>query len=495
MPGERRERERTRKPFERLYDDKNPFLGGVLGKTVTDSITAGTTQTQAGATALTTEINRVTVSAVNGDGVKLPSAEAGYEVLVINDDSAQTIQIWPNTGDKIDSGAANAADTNSLAAGASRRYIAVDQTSWYTATTTVSAAGGVLKTDFNANTILAADTDDTPAALTVAEQTVVGRITAGNITDLTATQVRTLINVENGATADQSDAEIKTAYENNADTNAYTDSEKTVVGNTSGTNSGDEAAASLTVAGVVELATGAETNTGTDATRAVTPDGLDDWTGSAQVTTLGTIGAGVWSGTIILEALLENQSGTNTGDESSATTSAEGIVERSTSAENVTGTDDTVYPTVAGAKEIVDTHGASVTKGSWTPVFAGSSTAGTQTYTRQVGRYTKIDNLIMCGFDCILSAFDGATSGNMFMTGLPFTVENVGFIRYGAAFAEVRNINIDTGGGYSFITGGAVENTTTMQIFEAGDAINRAAITHADFAATSALIGVVMYRV
>ncbi len=35
------------------------------------------------------------------------------------------------------------------------------------------------------------------------------------------------------------DAEIKTAYEANADTNAVTDAEKTVLGNTSGTNTGD----------------------------------------------------------------------------------------------------------------------------------------------------------------------------------------------------------------------------------------------------------------
>lgn len=57
----------------------------------------------------------------------------------------------------------------------------------------------VLKTLFDANTILAADSDNTPAALTVAEQTLVGRITSGNITDLTATQVRTLLNIEDGA--------------------------------------------------------------------------------------------------------------------------------------------------------------------------------------------------------------------------------------------------------------------------------------------------------
>ncbi len=40
---------------------------------------------------------------------------------------------------------------------------------------------GVLNADFDANTILKADTDDTPVALTVTEQTVVGRQTGGSI--------------------------------------------------------------------------------------------------------------------------------------------------------------------------------------------------------------------------------------------------------------------------------------------------------------------------
>jgi predicted phage tail protein len=65
-------------------------------------------------------------------------------------------------------------------------------------------------------------------------------------------------------------------------------------------------AASLTNPGVVELATALETNNGTDATRAVTPDGLNDWTGSAQITTLGTIGAGAtWQGNTIDETYLD----------------------------------------------------------------------------------------------------------------------------------------------------------------------------------------------
>jgi hypothetical protein len=59
-------------------------------------------------------------------------------------------------------------------------------------------------------------------------------------------------------------------------------------------------AASATNPGVVELATTAETTTGTDATRAVTPDGLKDgYQGSTNVTTLGTILTGTWQGTAI----------------------------------------------------------------------------------------------------------------------------------------------------------------------------------------------------
>lgn len=67
--------------------------------------------------------------------------------------------------------------------------------------TNVAAAGATMDADFDANTILKADSDNTPAALTVAEQRLVGRITSGVITALTAAQVRTLINVADGANA------------------------------------------------------------------------------------------------------------------------------------------------------------------------------------------------------------------------------------------------------------------------------------------------------
>lgn len=65
----------------------------------------------------------------------------------------------------------------------------------------ITSSGSVDKSLYDAYSILMATTDNTPIALTVAEQTLIGRITSGVIAALTATQVRTLLNVENASVA------------------------------------------------------------------------------------------------------------------------------------------------------------------------------------------------------------------------------------------------------------------------------------------------------
>lgn len=66
--------------------------------------------------------------------------------------------------------------------------------------TLVDTGSITLKALFDANTILAATSDNTPAAITIAEQRLVGRITSGNITALTAAQGMALLSAS--ATAD-----------------------------------------------------------------------------------------------------------------------------------------------------------------------------------------------------------------------------------------------------------------------------------------------------
>ncbi len=71
-----------------------------------------------------------------------------------------------------------------LSASTARTILNVEDGADATDATNVNAAGAVMESDYNAHTVLYATTDNTPAALTVGEQTVVGRATGGNITAL-----------------------------------------------------------------------------------------------------------------------------------------------------------------------------------------------------------------------------------------------------------------------------------------------------------------------
>ena len=63
------------------------------------------------------------------------------------------------------------------------------------------ASGNIANTLANANSVIYAVTDDTPAALSMGASTMVARLAAGNIVAATPTEIRTLLNVSNGANA------------------------------------------------------------------------------------------------------------------------------------------------------------------------------------------------------------------------------------------------------------------------------------------------------
>jgi hypothetical protein len=80
-------------------------------QSVTTGITASTTQTLAGATALTTKLNFVATAANSGDAVSLPALVPGQSVTVFND-GANPIKVFPAAANvAIDGGSAGAAVT------------------------------------------------------------------------------------------------------------------------------------------------------------------------------------------------------------------------------------------------------------------------------------------------------------------------------------------------------------------------------------------------
>jgi hypothetical protein len=91
-----------------------------LGGSTVTGITAGTTQTQAGAVALTGANNLVGTVAVANDGVRLPVADVG-DVIFVRNGGANTVKIYPPVGGAINGGTVNAAVT--LATLTSTRFV------------------------------------------------------------------------------------------------------------------------------------------------------------------------------------------------------------------------------------------------------------------------------------------------------------------------------------------------------------------------------------
>jgi len=73
-----------------------------------DSITAHAGGGQQAASPLTGLLNRVTVVATIGDSVTLPASIAGADIVVVNA-AANSMNVFPNTGEQINALGANAA--------------------------------------------------------------------------------------------------------------------------------------------------------------------------------------------------------------------------------------------------------------------------------------------------------------------------------------------------------------------------------------------------
>jgi len=99
---------------------------GYIYRSVSDGITASTTQTQ-GQQPLTTEINVVTVVANANDVVTLPAAVAGMKIVIINH-GANTLQVFPASGDAIDGGATDASVTQATTV--NDVYYAINGNNW-----------------------------------------------------------------------------------------------------------------------------------------------------------------------------------------------------------------------------------------------------------------------------------------------------------------------------------------------------------------------------
>jgi hypothetical protein len=159
------------------------------------------------------------------------------------------------------------------------------------------------------------------------------------------------------------------------------------------------------------------------------------YVGQTSITTLGTIATGTWTGTTIVVANGGTGVGTfaNTSALITSGTTATGAVQNIasvasgsilTSAGTSTLPVWSSAPSISGITIASGTEITSFTTGTYSPTVLGSGTAGTPTYTFQIGRYIQINNYVWLEQVTGWSAISGTPTGSLLTGAMPFTTEN-----------------------------------------------------------------------
>lgn len=126
--------------------------------------------------------------------------------------------------------------------------------------------------------------------------------------------------------------------------------------------------------------------------------------------------------------------------------------------------------------------------GDWTPTIIGSTTAGTQTYTTQTGRYVDLGNdLFFVAGRVILSALGGTAAGNVLIGGLPFTTKDESGALVGALGVSAYD-NINLSAGYSQIGLVPSSNAATLMLVESGDNVAAQQVAIAGIGNTTGIV-------
>lgn len=150
---------------------------------------------------------------------------------------------------------------------------------------------------------------------------------------------------------------------------------------------------------------------------------------------------------------------------------------------DVTGT----LPVANGGTGVTSSSGtgsafALVTTHTWTPTVRGSSTAGTQTYSAQVGVGTQIADCFFYSVTIVMTAKDATTAGVVQIAGFPLTSRNTSNLTPAGAVTAAR---FDLDAGYTQVAATMNSNSTVMNVGEIGDNVAFSNLVAANLLANS----------
>jgi hypothetical protein len=155
-----------------------------------------------------------------------------------------------------------------------------------------------------------------------------------------------------------------------------------------------------------------------------------------------------------MSIVLDGTSGltTNSGTLISASTIGVGGATPSTSGSGIS------FPATQSASSDANTLD-DYEEGTWTPTVTGSTTAGTGTYSSQLGRYTKVGRLVSLEVYLIWSAHTG--TGNLQFSNLPFTVNSS--VNSGVSIGYFETIGLTA---LNVATAFTAPTTTNIRVFQ-----------------------------
>jgi hypothetical protein len=107
-----------------------------------------------------------------------------------------------------------------------------------------------------------------------------------------------------------------------------------------------------------------------------------------------------------------------------------------------------------------------------------------------LGRYVRNGNLVTAWFEIVLTALDGATTGNVTITGLPYAASSA--MGAGGSFSQLGAITFS--GSYNGLTARIQASTAVISLVQFGSNINALSLPTTGLAPTTVVQGQVTYR-
>jgi len=131
-------------------------------------------------------------------------------------------------------------------------------------------------------------------------------------------------------------------------------------------------------------------------------------------------------------------------------------------------------------------------QGTWVPTIEGDAGTNVNTYTIQVGTFTRIGRVVTAQFYVAISAKDAGMAGGVQVGGLPYAAQSLTNGFYSGSVSNYTGITLSAS--YTQVGIAAIQTLTKARVYQNGSGQTSAQIVPSALAATTYIIGTIIYQ-